>query len=181
MESWRAAPSNPRSTQGTEPIAHAWKHPWLLSTTIEPVHATDLHTQCVARDPDHRVGGDLRWLEPLALASNHGFGAVELNRIRRTISSNLAVIKDAWTKHCNPTRTRIKTVRVTDDEITAYLWDGRTISVPIAWSWRLSEATPQQPTNCQIIGGGEGVHWPDVDEDISIHGMLHGIPAPRPA
>jgi hypothetical protein len=58
--------------------------------------------------------------------------------------------------------------------------DGRTISVPLAWSWRLSEATPKQRANWEIIGDGHGVHWPDIDEDISAEGMLCGIPAPRP-
>ena len=75
---------------------------------------------------------------------------------------------------------RIQNVRVTDDEIIARLADGRVISVPLAWSWRLSEATPAQRAKFRIIGGGQGVHWPGVDEDISVQGMLHGIPAPRP-
>jgi hypothetical protein len=75
---------------------------------------------------------------------------------------------------------RIQDVRVTGDEIIAHLADGRVISVPLAWSWRLSEATPKQRTNCRLIGSGQGVHWPDVDEDISVEGMLHGIPAHRP-
>lgn len=74
----------------------------------------------------------------------------------------------------------IKTVRVTDEEITASLTDGRTISVPLAWSWRLSEATPEQRSNYRIIGAGQGVHWPEIDEDISVRGMLDGIPAVRP-
>jgi len=74
----------------------------------------------------------------------------------------------------------IKTVRVSDEEITALLTDGRTISVPLAWSWRLSEATPEQRRNFRLIGAGEGVHWPDVDEDISVWGMLYGAPAHRP-
>jgi hypothetical protein len=75
---------------------------------------------------------------------------------------------------------RIKDILVTDEIITAFLMDGRTISVPIVWSWRLSEATPKQRANYEIIGDGEGVHWPDIDEDISAEGMLYGIPAPRP-
>jgi len=74
----------------------------------------------------------------------------------------------------------IKDIRVTEDTITAYLTDGRAISVPLAWSWRLSEATPEQRANYEIIGDGEGVHWPDIDEDISAEGMLYGVPAPRP-
>jgi hypothetical protein len=71
-------------------------------------------------------------------------------------------------------------VDVTDEAITARLIDGRVISVPLAWSWRLSEATPAQRKNWQLIGDGHGVHWPDVDEDISAEGMLHGVPAQRP-
>lgn len=75
--------------------------------------------------------------------------------------------------------TRITSVRVTDDLITADLADGRTISVPLAWSWRLSDATPDQRANWRLIGSGQGVHWPDVDEDISVRGMLDGVPATR--
>ena len=75
---------------------------------------------------------------------------------------------------------RIRDVRLTEDEIIAHLVDGRVISVPLAWSWRLSEATPKQRANFRLIGSGQGVHWPDVDEDISVEGMLHGIPAHRP-
>ena len=76
---------------------------------------------------------------------------------------------------------RIESVTVTDDTISAHLLDGRTISVPLAWSWRLSEATPEQRSRFQILGSGSGIRWPEVDEDISVEGMLHGIPAKRPA
>lgn len=75
---------------------------------------------------------------------------------------------------------RIVAIRVTEDSITAQLTDGRTISVPLVWSWRLSDATPQQRNNFEIIGAGEGVHWPDIDEDISVRGMLYGVPARPP-
>ena len=75
---------------------------------------------------------------------------------------------------------RIMAMRVTDDSIVAELEDGRTISVPLAWSWRLSEAAPEERNNFEIIGNGEGVHWPDVDEDISARGMLSGVPARPP-
>src|SRR6266496_6282076 len=72
---------------------------------------------------------------------------------------------------------RIQSVSVSDDVISAQLVDGRTIIVPLAWSWRLSEATAEQRANSQIIGSGSGIRWPDIDEDISVEGMLHGIPA----
>jgi hypothetical protein len=79
------------------------------------------------------------------------------------------------------TEVLIQDIEITDDVITAHLTDGRTISVPLAWSWRLSEATPEQRANYRLIGNGEGVHWPDIDEDISAEGMLYGLPARRPA
>ncbi|MBI2876710.1 MAG: DUF2442 domain-containing protein [Candidatus Tectomicrobia bacterium] len=75
---------------------------------------------------------------------------------------------------------RIVAIEVTEDTITAQLADGRTISVPLTWSWRLSDATDEQRNNFEIIGTGEGVHWPDIDEDISARGMLYGVPA-RPS
>lgn len=78
---------------------------------------------------------------------------------------------------------RIVALEVTDDAIVARLADGRTVSVPLAWSWRLADATPEQRGRVQIIGAGEGVHWPDIDEDLSARGMLAGVPAcpPKPA
>jgi hypothetical protein len=75
---------------------------------------------------------------------------------------------------------RIKTLQVSDTMITAHLTDGRIISVPLAWSWRLSAATPEQRANFELIGDGEGAHWPDTDEDISAQGMLTGTPARPP-
>ena len=77
------------------------------------------------------------------------------------------------------TEVYIQEIQVTDDTITAYLTDGRIISVPLVWSWRLSDATPEQRANYEIIGDGEGVHWLDIDEDISAEGMLYGVPARR--
>ena len=72
---------------------------------------------------------------------------------------------------------RMMTMKVTEDLIIAELEDGRIISVPITWSWRLSEATPEQRNNFEVIGNGEGAHWPDIDEDISARGMMFGVPA----
>lgn len=75
---------------------------------------------------------------------------------------------------------RIVTLEVTEDALVAELADGRTVSVPLAWSWRLANATPAQRSHFEIIGTGEGVHWPDVDEDVSARGMLQGMPACPP-
>ena len=80
----------------------------------------------------------------------------------------------------NVTEPRLGDVRITEDEIIAHLIDGRTISVPLIWSWRLSEATEAQRQHFEILGDGQGIHWPDIDEDISVEGMLHGTPARRP-
>ena len=75
---------------------------------------------------------------------------------------------------------KIREVSVSEDMITAQLADGRAISVPLSWSWRLSDATPEQRKNFEILGNGQGVRWPDLDEDISVEGMLSGAPARRP-
>ena len=79
------------------------------------------------------------------------------------------------------TEPRLLDVHVTDDEIVVFLADGRTVKVPLAWSWRLSEASEKARQNFHIIGDGLGIHWPDVDEDISVDGILGGIPARKPA
>ena len=74
---------------------------------------------------------------------------------------------------------RVAEVEITDDELTVRLMDGRTISVPLVWYPRLSNATPEQRKNWQIIGGGYGIHWEEIDEDLSTEGLLRGAPAPR--
>jgi Protein of unknown function (DUF2442) len=70
-------------------------------------------------------------------------------------------------------------VEVTEDELKVALLDGRTITVPLAWYPRLLHATPPQRANWKIAGAGFGIHWPDVDEDLSVEGLLRGAPAPR--
>jgi hypothetical protein len=74
---------------------------------------------------------------------------------------------------------RLKDVRFTNDTISVDLMDGRTITVPLAWYPRLLHATPEQRANWEVGGGGYGIHWPDVDEDLSTEGFLRGAPAPR--
>lgn len=74
----------------------------------------------------------------------------------------------------------IRDVRVSEDSLSLDLADGRTISVPLAWYPRLLNATQEQRENWQIAGGGFGIHWPDVDEDLSLEGILRGAPAPKP-
>ena len=75
---------------------------------------------------------------------------------------------------------RVRSVSVigSDDELTVGLMDGRKISAPLAWYPRLARATPAQRSHWQVSGGGFGIHWPDVDEDLSTEGLLAGAPAP---
>lgn len=68
-------------------------------------------------------------------------------------------------------------VMVTEDTLSVDLSDGRTISVPLAWFPRLVYATPEQRKNWRFIGKGEGIHWEDIDEDISVEGLLSGKPS----
>ena len=74
---------------------------------------------------------------------------------------------------------RVKGLRCTGDTLVVDLLDGRTISVPLAWYPRLLVATPRQRARWKLTGGGFGIHWPDVDEDLSTEGLLRGAPAPH--
>lgn len=74
---------------------------------------------------------------------------------------------------------RVAAVAITEDTLTVSLVDGRAISVPLAWYPRLLSATPAQREKWQVAGGGYGIHWPDIDEDLSTEGLLRGAPAPR--
>jgi hypothetical protein len=64
-----------------------------------------------------------------------------------------------------------------EDDLIVELADGRTISVPLAWFPRLFQATPAERGNWRWIGGGIGIHWPDIDEDIAVEDLLHGRPS----
>jgi hypothetical protein len=109
-------------------------------------------------------------------------GSAHESSTRSVVS--LSSIKGPLSRHGMSTavsvESRIDRVSVTEDTITAHLVDGRVISVPLAWSWRLSEATPAQRAHWELIGDGHGVHWPEIDEDLSAEGMLNGVPAHRP-
>jgi hypothetical protein len=74
---------------------------------------------------------------------------------------------------------RVKGVSFGEETFSVDLLDGRTISVPYAWYPRLLHATPEQRANWRTCGGGFGIHWPDIDEDLSTEGLLRGAPAPR--
>jgi Protein of unknown function (DUF2442) len=74
---------------------------------------------------------------------------------------------------------RVKNVQFAEDTFSVDLIDGRTITVPYAWYPRLLHATSSQRSNWTPAGGGYGIHWPDIDEDLSTEGLLRGAPAPR--
>jgi len=73
---------------------------------------------------------------------------------------------------------RAQEVEVTEDELRVSLADGRRVSVPLAWFPRLLHASAAQRAKWELLGDGEGIHWPDVDEDLSVAGILRGAPAP---
>jgi hypothetical protein len=72
---------------------------------------------------------------------------------------------------------KAKNITITDDTLSADLIDGRTISVPLVWYPRLTHATEKERNNWRFIGDKEGIHWPDLDEDISIENLLMGKPS----
>jgi hypothetical protein len=77
-----------------------------------------------------------------------------------------------------PTETAAaKNVRVTDRSLVVELRDGRVVSVPLAWYPRLAEGSPSERRRWELLGPGIGIHWPDLDEDISVDGLLQGLPS----
>lgn len=76
---------------------------------------------------------------------------------------------------------RVLDVRFDEHSLIVDLMDGRIISVPLAWYPRLFNATPEQRGRWEKCSGGYGIHWPDIDEDLSTEGLLRGAPAPRAA
>ena len=76
---------------------------------------------------------------------------------------------------------RVLDVRCDEHSLIVDLMDGRTISAPLAWYPRLLHATPQQRANWERAGAGYGIHWPEIDEDLSTDGLLRGARAPNAA
>lgn len=71
----------------------------------------------------------------------------------------------------------VQDITVTEDSLIVDLTDGRTVSVPLAWYPRLLHGTPEERNNWRLIGKGEGIHWPDLDEDISVENLVFGKPS----
>lgn len=74
---------------------------------------------------------------------------------------------------------RVTDVACTEDKLIVDLADGRSISVPLAWYPRLLHASPRERDNWEFAGAGFGIHWPDIDEDLNVEGLLRGAPSPR--
>lgn len=72
---------------------------------------------------------------------------------------------------------RASSVNCTDQELIVFLADGRNLSVPIVWFPRLAKADAKQRADFEIVGDGEGIHWPQIDEDISVFGLIAGKPS----
>jgi hypothetical protein len=117
------------------------------------------------------------WLDPVSLARNIGFRAHELRDRSKPITN------DSWRHGMGvlalAADERVAYVNCTDDTLVVGLMDGRSISVPLAWYPRLLNATRDQRARWQVAGGGYGIHWPEIDEDLSTEGLLRGAPAPR--
>ena len=117
---------------------------------------------------ENRVGKF--WLDPVRLERSAGFGRSETRRIARILERYQALLLESWREYftLEVGVPEVERVIVTEDALTAELSDGRTISVPLDWYPRLAHATPQERANWELIGSGEGIHWPDLDEDISV-------------
>jgi hypothetical protein len=71
----------------------------------------------------------------------------------------------------------VESASVSEEALTVELSDGRTLAVPVGWYPRLLHATPAERSHWRLIGRGEGIHWPDLDEDVSVEGLLLGRPS----
>lgn len=116
------------------------------------------------------------WLRPAALACNHGFRQCEVDAILSVVTPESAAGDDM--KSSAPIAgARVADVRCDDARLTVDLMDGRTIAVPLARYPRLLRATPAQRARWEASAGGYGIHWPEIDEDLSVEGLLQGTPA----
>jgi hypothetical protein len=104
-----------------------------------------------------------------------------VDRILRLIRDNHEALLRDWYDSSGieeePPQVGARDVQVSDEYLTAYLADGRTLAVPTAWYPRLAHGTPQERAHWELFGPGVGIHWADLDEDISIDGLLAGRPS----
>ena len=119
------------------------------------------------------------WLDPVRLERSGGFERSETRRITRILKRDQESFLKSWRAYFSRDIgvPEVERVIVTEDALMAELADGRSISAPLDWYPRLAHATPEERDNWQLIGLGEGIHWPDVDEDISVQGLIAGRPS----
>jgi hypothetical protein len=113
------------------------------------------------------------WLDPIELVEACGFRGSELRELYSTVEEhrNKFITRGMSTLAGKPVADAVD-VECTDDELIVRLVDGRRVSAPLAWFPRLLRATPKQRANWRLIGRGIGIHWDDVDEDISVRSLL---------
>jgi hypothetical protein len=117
------------------------------------------------------------WLQPVRLEYNRGLAAKDLNKWRHSFGNT----RPNWCRRGMTTSSlatetaAAKNVRVTADSLFVELTDGRTVSVPLKWYPRLAEGSPRERRRWELIGSGIGIHWPDLDEDISVDALLNGL------
>ena len=120
------------------------------------------------------------WLRPGRLHHNAGFRSAELRRVAELVEENEAQL---WRHGMDtsvgetPRSPLAASVSVTEDELVIQLVDGRTVAVPMAWYPRLLHGTPTERAQWQLSGRGVGIHWPTLDEDISVEQVLAGVPS----
>jgi hypothetical protein len=134
-------------------------------------------TSSRSRGPRRSIGKVLA--SAVAAGAEFGFTSTELRRVRTLIEENREELLEAWNGHTALSADeRVRNVHVSEDKLTADLMDGRTISVPLVWYPRLLDGTSKQRSNWKICVAGYGIHWPDLDEDLSTEGLLRGAPTP---
>lgn len=150
----------------TVSICHAFAD--LVAASCEPAH---VHVD--RDDSTAKV-----WLRPVSLAWASGFADHELRRVLRLVEDHVQEMSGHGMSTTDRQGEQVGDVRFEDDRMSVDLADGRTITVPLSWYPRLEKASPAQRGNWRIAGGGFGIHWPDLDEDLSTAGLLRGARAP---
>jgi hypothetical protein len=120
------------------------------------------------------------WLTLVALARNLGLIQLSLAGCTQSLT---VINSSSWRRGMGiltlGADEKVSQVKVSKRALTVTLKDGRTIAVPLTWYPKLLKASPKQRNNWRVAGGGYGIHWPEIDKDLSTEGLLRGAPAPR--
>ncbi len=134
----------------------------------EPVHIHVFRDDCMTKF----------WVSPLRMAVNVGFNAKELRDIEKMVEENKSELERKWNSLAIAEReAEARSIEVTDEELIVHLVDGRTVSAPISWYPRLLHGTAEERNHYELTGRGYGIHWPSLDEDLSVRGLLKGNPS----